>query len=267
VSLERRLEKITLAHLPRHYLLSLGLVELLLKLLDLLLDELLSLLEEVVDHLLLVVIETEPDEAEEDSNIDHGADAHVASEVDEEEEAEDHAKREGDGPHKDSIDADTEEGLDNGRNKLEETVDLLSRDGDVLVSKLRRSLLTLEVLDNTETVEDEASEESEEGNPADEAKDGEVVAEEDNEEDIDDAEDQKGGHEIVPHEDLLSLAEELALLEGLADHVAGALARAGGGLGGLLLGSFFLLRGLLNRCRLLNRCGFVNLLFRHLCCQ
>jgi len=211
------------------------------------------------------VIETEPDEAEEESNVDHGADTHVTSEVDEEEEAKDHAKREGNAADKDSIDTDTEESLDNITNKLEEAVDVLTGDGDVLVSKLAGSVLTLEELDDTKAVDGDTGKESKEGNPAEETKDGELVGEEDDEENVDNAEDKKRGHQVVPHEDLLSLAEELALLEGLGDHVAGALTTAsrGGSLGSLSRG--FLLGSFLNGCRLFCGCGFLNLFFfRHL---
>jgi len=250
-----------------HCLLSLGLVELLLKLLDLLVDEILSLLEKIVDGLLVVVVETEPDEAEEDGSIGKTADAHLSSKVDDEEEAEDHAKRERNGAEEDSIDADTKEGLDNTGDETEEAIDVLTRDSEVLVSKLARSFLTLEELDDAHDIEADGCKKSKEADPADEADDGEVVAEKEDKEDIDNAEDSKGDHEVVPHEDLLGLAEEFALLEGLADHVARAFTRAGsrGSLGSLLfLGSF--LSGLGSGlfflgffCR-----GILNFFFRHL---
>jgi len=187
----------------------------------------------------------------------------VASEVDEEEETEDHAKREGDGAEKDSIDADTKEGLDNTRNKVEEAIDVFTRDGELLASKLTLSLLTLEEGDDAHDIEADGSKKSEEEDPADETDNGEVVADKKDEEDVDDAESKKGLHEVSPHEDLLGLAEEFALLEGLADHVARALARAGRGssLRGFLLG--FLSSGLFSGCRLFccrlfNGCGFLN---------
>jgi len=244
-------------------LLSLWLVELLLDLLDLLLDELLGLLEEVVDGILVVVVETEPDEAEEDGSPEHAADAHVASEVDEEEEAEDHADGEGNGADEDSVHTNSKEGLDDRGNKLEETVDVLTRELEVLVGEIALALLALEVGDDIHDVEAKGGKKSEEEDPADEADDGELVADEKDEEHVDNAEDKKGLHEIVPHEDLLGLAEEVRLLKGLADHLAGATTRASSSLGLLLLGSFLLSLGLLSGCGFLDGgCGLI-LFFCH----
>jgi len=213
----------------------------------------------------VVTIETEPDEAEEDGNIEHAADAPVASEVDEDEEATNHAKREDDVIHKDSIDADTKEGLKKRLDKIKETIDVLLRERDVLALKVGLGLLTLEVSDDAHDIEAEASKKKEESNPADEAKDGEVVAKKKNEENVDGAEDDKRLDEILPKENLLHIVEELALLERLADHLARALTRARGSRSGLLLLLCRLLRCRFLRCRLccrfLNRCGFS--LFRH----
>jgi len=67
----------------------------------------------------------------------------VASEVDEEEEATEHAKREGNVADEDSIDTDTEEGLDEITDELEEAIDVLTRDSKLLVSKLALGFLVL----------------------------------------------------------------------------------------------------------------------------
>jgi len=251
------------------HLCSLGLVDLLLDLVDLLLDEVLDLGPEVIDHLLLVVIETEPDEGEEDEAVDHAAHAEVASKVDDEEEAADHTKGEDDVPDKDGVDADSKEDLKDGLDEIEEAVDVLGGDLEVLVSKLGRSVLVLEVGDDAHDIDAKTSDEKEEGDPAEEAKSGELVADEDKEEDVDGAEDCKRDHEVLPHEDLLHLTEEFALLEGLLDHLPRVLTRGSGG-SLLLLSGLLLLRGrsgfLLSGLLLLDDfgCGFVDLFFRHL---
>jgi len=251
------------------YLLSLGLVDLLLKLLDLLVDKVLELSKEVVDGLLLVVIETEPDEAEEDGTIEHAAHAEVASKVDDEEEAKEHAQREHDVPDKDGIDGDGDEDLDERLDKIEEAVDVLGGDLEVLIGKVGLGVLvTLEVGNDAHDIEAKASDGGEESDPAEEAKNSELVADEDKEENVDGAEDSKRRHEVLPHEDLLHLTKELALLEGLADHLARALTRARRGSLGRLLLLLLLLNGLLG-CRLfllllfLNGCGCRLTFLRH----
>jgi len=207
----------------------------------------------------VVVVETEPNEAEEDGNIEHGADAHVTSKVDEEEEAKDHAKREGNVTDEDSIDTDTEESLDNITDKLEEAIDVFARDGEVDLGKLALSRLTLEVSNDVHDIVADTSKKSEESNPADKTKNGELVAKKKNEEDIDNNEASKSDHEIVPHEDLLSLGEEGAVSEGLSDHLAWALTRAGRSRSSSL-GGFLLLLLFFGRSGLLGS-GFLSLYF------
>jgi len=194
----------------------------------------------------VILIETEPDEAEEDGNIEHTADTHLSRKVDEEEEAKDHTKRERNRADEDSIDTDTEEGLDNISNEFEEAIDVFTRNSELLVSKLAGSFFTLEEANDVHDIEADTSKKSKEGNPADKTKNGEIVAEKKDEEDIDNAEDCKGDHKILPQEDFLSLAEEFALLERLEDHVTGTFTRAGRS---ALLGGF-LLRSFLSWCRL-----------------
>jgi len=208
----------------------------------------------------VVTIETEPDEAEEDTSIEHTSNTPLASKIDEDEEATEHAKRENDVLYKDSIEADLKEGNEDRLSKIKETIDVLNGEFNLLTSKKRILLLTLEVSDNTHDIEDKSSDGGEESNPADKTKDGEVVAEKKDEENIDSAEDSEGLDEIIPKEDGLHLTEEFALLEGLADHLARALTRAGGSSLGLLLLSGLLLRsGFLSLGFLLD--GFLGLGF------
>jgi hypothetical protein len=188
----------------------------------------------------------------------------VTSEVDDEEEAKDHAKRERNRADEDSVDTNSKEGLDNSGNKLEETVDVFTRELKVLVGELALGILTLEVGDDMHDIEDKSSKKGKEEDPADETDDGEIVAEKNEEEGVNNAENKKRLHEILPHEDLLGLAKEFALLEGLADHVARAATRArrGSRLGLLLSRSFFL--GFFSGGGFLDRSsGLFNLFFRH----
>jgi len=200
----------------------------------------------------------------------------VTSKIDEDKEGTKHAKRENDVLNKDSIDADLKESNKDGLDKIEETVDVLGGELNLVLGNHGfRSFLLLEVSNNTHDISAKSSKGGEESNPADEAKDGEVVAKKKNKEDIDSAEDSKGLDEIIPKEDFLHLTEERTLLEGLADHLARALTRAGRSglllfLGSfLLLGGFLLLRGFLNGCGLFyglfffNGCGCRFTFFRH----
>jgi len=238
------------------YLLRFGLVDLLLNLLDLLLDKLLKLLEKIVDRLLMISIETEPDEAEEDSSIEHAADTHVTSKIDDEEEAKDHANRERNRADENSVDTDSKECLNDITNKLEETIDVFSREFKVLISKLTLALLTLEVSNDIHDIEAKGSKKKEEEDPANKTKNSELVAKKNDEENVDNTENKKRLHEILPHEDLLGLSEEFALLKRLADHVTRTSTRARRRLLGLLLRCRFFSLGFFNRCRFLNRsCG------------
>jgi len=196
----------------------------------------------------------------------------VTSEVDEEEEAEDHADGEGNATEEDSIDANTKEGLDNITDKLEEAIDVLTGERDVLVSKVALGFLTLEEGNDVHDIENKSGKKSEESDPADETDDGEVVADEEDEEDVDNNEASKRWHEVVPHEDLLGLGEEWALLEGLGDLLPWALTRAGRcSLRGLFLGLFlgflssrsFFLLGFLNGFLRLSFRGDFRVFFRH----
>jgi len=190
----------------------------------------------------------------------------VTSEVDDEEEAKDHADREDNILNKDSIDANTKEGLEDFLNKIKQAIDNLNGKRDLLDGDLGLLVLTiLEVGNNTHAIHGESSKKSKECNPADKAKDSEIVADKENKEDIDGTENSKGLHEILPHEDLLELLEELALLEGLSDHLAGAFARARGSGSRLFsLGLFCcgLFSGLFFLDGSFNGCGFT--FFRHL---